>query len=116
VGRRIGLAVVLLGLVWAGPGTALQGTAPLPWGTKASSTHAPYTGGDCGGCHEKRADGYAGTLKDPSDEMCLGCHEDARLHVHAPRKCVRCHNAHNAERPKLLRANLDDCKECHDKR
>ena len=115
--RRHAVAVALfLGLAWAGAGLALQPPGPLPWGTKAASTHAPYTSGDCGGCHVKRSDGYAGELKDGADELCIGCHEDARHHVHAPRKCVRCHNAHDALRPKLLRADLDDCKQCHGQR
>lgn len=114
--RQACIAAVVLGLAWAAAAHGVQSAAPLPWGSKAASSHAPYAAGDCGGCHVKRSDGYAGELKEPGDELCVACHEDARHHVHAPRKCARCHNAHNSERPKLLRANLDDCKECHDKR
>ena len=110
------LVALLLGLASLPAGAAVQSGAPLPWGTKAASTHAPYAAGDCGGCHEKRPDGYPGALLETGDTACLACHEDARQHKHAPRNCVRCHNAHNAVRKKLLRADLDACAECHDKK
>jgi predicted CXXCH cytochrome family protein len=89
---------------------ALESGDPLPWKSKPVSTHAPYTGGDCTLCHVKRS---GGRLLDDTDHMCLPCHEDARQHVHAPRRCTRCHNAHDSMRRKLLRADLEKCSECH---
>ncbi len=107
---------LLLGLACPTRAGALDGKGPLPWGAKAVSSHAPYAAGDCGGCHAKRPDGYPGEVLETGDEPCLACHDDARKHTHAPRKCVRCHNAHDSMRKKLLRAEMDSCKECHDKR
>ena len=109
------LATFLL-LAWGAephPALALDGTEPLPWGSKPASSHAPYTARDCTGCHTKR---WGGPLVDDADHMCLACHEDARKHKHAPRHCVGCHNAHDSIRAKLLRADLTMCRECHDKR
>jgi predicted CXXCH cytochrome family protein len=112
--RRPALLVLLAAaLAWPAWNPALQGPGPLPWGTKALSSHAPYASGDCWLCHSRRADGYAGPLLETGDAPCLACHEEARRHVHAPRKCVACHNAHDALHAKLLRADLDACSECH---
>jgi predicted CXXCH cytochrome family protein len=95
------------------PCVALDSGAPLPWGTKAISSHAPYAARDCLGCHTKK---WGGPLLEGGDNMCLSCHEDARKHVHAPKNCIRCHNAHDALRKKLLRADLEKCGECHQKK
>ena len=97
----------------AAPCVALDGGEPLPWGTKAVSSHAPYAARDCLGCHTKK---WGGPLLEGGDNMCLSCHEDARQHVHAPKNCIRCHNAHDALRKKLLRADLEKCGECHRKK
>jgi predicted CXXCH cytochrome family protein len=115
IGRRVLLALLAAALAWPAAHAALQGGGPLPWGTKAASSHAPYASGDCTLCHSRRADGYAGPLLETGDAPCLACHEEARRHLHAPRKCVACHNAHDALRSKLLRADLDACSECHRK-
>jgi predicted CXXCH cytochrome family protein len=109
------LALLAVALVSPAVGEALQGGGPLPWGGKAASSHAPYAAGDCSLCHLQREDGYVGPLLEGGDAPCLSCHEEARRHVHAPRNCVACHNAHEALRRKLLRADLDACSECHRK-
>jgi predicted CXXCH cytochrome family protein len=92
---------------------ALDSGDPLPWGSKPVSSHAPYVAHDCVGCHTKK---WGGPLIEVGDNVCLPCHEDAKRHVHAPRNCIRCHNAHDSLRKKLLRADLDKCAECHQKR
>jgi predicted CXXCH cytochrome family protein len=102
---------LLLSAVPASP-LALDSGEPLPWGTKAVSSHAPYLARDCLGCHTKK---WGGPLLEAGDTMCLPCHEDARRHVHAPKNCIRCHNAHDALRKKLLRTDLEKCGECHQK-
>ena len=104
-------AALLLSAVPASP-LALDSGEPLPWGTKAVSSHAPYVARDCLGCHTKK---WGGPLLETGDNMCLPCHEDARSHVHAPKNCIRCHNAHDALRKKLLRTDLEKCGECHRK-
>ncbi len=91
---------------------ALDPGGPLPWGSKPVSTHAPYGSRDCIWCHTKRT---GGPLNDATDHMCLECHPDGKQHTHAPRSCIRCHNAHDSMRAKLLRADLSLCKECHAK-
>jgi predicted CXXCH cytochrome family protein len=108
-----GVIVALILLLAPGPVPALDGSAPLPWGTKSVSSHAPYASRDCLGCHTKK---WGGPLIEDGDNMCLACHEDAKQHVHAPKNCVRCHNAHDALRKKLLRADLEKCGECHQKK
>jgi len=109
-GWVLAVALLLLPAVGSRRALALDGTEPLPWGSKPVSTHAPYTARDCTGCHTKR---WGGQLLDETDHMCLACHEDARQHVHAPKNCIRCHNAHDSMRAKLLRADLEKCSECH---
>jgi predicted CXXCH cytochrome family protein len=94
-------------------GRTLDDGAPLPWGSKPVSIHAPYASRDCTGCHTKRS---GGPLLEGGDNLCLACHEDARKHVHAPRNCIKCHNAHDGLRKKLLRADLEACAECHAKK
>ncbi len=89
---------------------AVDPEGPLPKGTKAASSHAPFVSGDCALCHRLKKDQPA---PETGDALCLGCHEDARKHTHAPRKCGRCHNSHDSTRPKLLRADLTKCPECH---
>ena len=110
---RFRVAVSAALLFAAAPSVALDSGAPLPWGTKAVSFHAPYAARDCLGCHTKK---WGGPLLEGGDNMCLSCHEDARQHVHAPKNCIRCHNAHDALRKKLLRADLEKCGECHQKK
>ena len=107
---RVALAAALV--VAVAPVAALDSGAPLEWGTKPVSSHAPYAARDCLGCHTKK---WGGPLLEGGDNMCLSCHEDARKHVHAPKNCIRCHNAHDAIRKKLLRADLEKCAECHKK-
>lgn len=107
------LAVAAAWLAAATPVRALDSGAPLEWGKKAVSFHAPYASRDCLGCHTER---WGGRLLEGGDDMCLSCHEDARKHVHAPKSCIRCHNAHDSLRKKLLRADLDKCGECHRKK
>lgn len=113
VAMRLALGLALAAGAATGPAWALDDPAPLPWRTKATSIHAPYASMECTLCHVKRS---GGPLHDATDQLCLPCHEDARRHVHAPRKCTRCHNAHASKRAKLLRANLEKCTECHDKK
>lgn len=108
----VAAAALLLSTVPGVP-LALDSGEPLPWGTKAVSSHAPYMARDCLGCHTKK---WGGPLLETGDNMCLPCHEDARRHVHAPRNCIRCHNAHDALRKKLLRTDLEKCGECHQKK
>ena len=110
---RVACVAVLLLSAFPGITLALDGGDPLPWGTKAVSSHAPYMARDCLGCHTKK---WGGPLIATGDDMCLPCHEDARSHVHAPKNCIRCHNAHDALRKKLLRADLEKCGECHKKK
>jgi predicted CXXCH cytochrome family protein len=107
------LVVALLLAIALGPGTArpLDGEGPLPKSAKPASTHAPYTAGDCALCHQLKKGAPPPERGDP---LCLSCHEDAkRSHIHAPRKCTRCHNSHDSSRPKLLRADMGKCKDCH---
>ena len=88
--------------------------APLPFGKKAASTHAPYASHDCIACHV-RQDGYdPGPLREEGDPLCFTCHDDVAKHAHAFRKCVKCHNAHDSVRPKLLMVDADNCPACHD--
>jgi predicted CXXCH cytochrome family protein len=110
------MVALLVGLACPAAPRALDASGPLPWGKKAVSSHAPYAAGDCSGCHSKRSDGYPGELLEAGDTGCLACHDDAQRHKHAPRKCVGCHNAHDSMRKKLLRADMDSCSECHDKK
>ena len=106
-------AAVSAALLFAAtPCVALDSGAPLEWGKKPVSSHAPYAARDCLGCHTKK---WGGPLLEGGDNLCLSCHEDARQHVHAPKNCTRCHNAHDALRKKLLRADLEKCGECHKK-
>jgi predicted CXXCH cytochrome family protein len=110
--RRLVVALVLPALlVVPGVPSALDGEGPLPKSAKAVSTHAPYTAGDCALCHDLKK---GAPPAERGDSLCVSCHEDAKqTHVHAPRKCTRCHNSHDSTRPKLLRGDLGKCKECH---
>jgi len=106
----VALSVLAL-LLGPGAARALDGEGPLPRNVKAASSHAPYTAGDCALCHALKKGVPPPERGDP---LCLSCHEDAkRSHVHAPRKCTRCHNSHDATRPKLLRGDMGKCKDCH---
>ncbi len=109
------LTVGALALLFAFPSMAekLQDEGPLPRGTKAASSHAPFVSGDCQVCHLMKAGAPA---PETGDQLCASCHEEGRKHAHAPRHCTRCHNAHDALRPKLLRGDLDACGECHKQR
>jgi predicted CXXCH cytochrome family protein len=113
--RRLGVAFLAASLLVLEPRMAfsLDSGEPLPWGSKPLSSHAPYASRDCLGCHTKK---WGGQLLEGGDSMCLSCHEDARQHVHAPKNCIRCHNAHDSLRKKLLRADLEKCAECHQKK
>jgi predicted CXXCH cytochrome family protein len=104
------LAAALACLAWPERPVALDGAGPLPGGTRAVSSHAPYTSNDCALCHLMRK---GAPPPETGDALCLSCHEDARAHAHAPRKCTRCHNAHDSTRPKLLRGDLGRCPDCH---
>ncbi len=112
--RSINVAIVLAAVVEAviGPGVAwaLDGEGPLPKGTKAVSSHAPFASGDCTVCH-RVAKGQSAI--ETGDALCLTCHEEASKHTHAPRKCARCHNSHDSTRPKLLRDDMTSCPACH---
>jgi predicted CXXCH cytochrome family protein len=111
-GAATGLLVFFLAVA-PGAVRALDAGDPLPWGSKPVSSHAPYVSRDCTLCHVKRS---GGRLLDETDHMCVPCHEDALQHRHAPRHCTHCHNAHDSMRGKLLRADLEKCGECHQKK
>ena len=86
--------------------------APLPWGAKAVSNHAPYMAGHCSDCH-LGSGANPGPLKMEGDELCFSCHDQLTQHAHAFKKCTVCHNPHDSALRKLLAADLDECVNCH---
>lgn len=97
---------------------------------KGTFLHEPVKKG-CASCH-KTADssGAHGATKDRvsgwfgsgQSELCFSCHDRSKLsgkYVHAPVSmgyCTGCHNPHNSEYPKLLKAAAGEvCFICHDK-
>jgi predicted CXXCH cytochrome family protein len=113
--RVVPLAATLLAaltLTRPAPALSLDGEGPLPKNVKAASSHAPFASRDCVLCHQLKKDQAA---PEAGDALCLSCHEDAKSHTHAPRNCTRCHNSHESARPKLLRADMSRCKDCHAK-
>ena len=89
-------------------------SAPLPFGRKAVSTHAPYAVRDCIACHVRADRLNPGPLREEGDALCYSCHEDLTKHAHAFRKCSVCHNSHESLQPHLLIVQADACPLCHE--
>jgi len=74
----------------------------------------------CGSCHivENREDATYVVLKSTRSPVCLECHEPEALpdahFPYASGMCMRCHTPHSSERPRLLRAKVNElCLQCH---
>jgi predicted CXXCH cytochrome family protein len=94
---------------------------PLPK-DKASRSHAPFEGGDCGVCHKSNDASNPGPIRQASvNEQCFECHDDVRdvmarkyKHVPASEACTDCHNPHNSTEPALLATGMVElCTKCH---
>jgi predicted CXXCH cytochrome family protein len=95
--------------------------APLPK-DRATRSHAPFEGGDCGVCHQRNDAANPGPIRQASvNEQCFECHDDVRdvmaskfKHVPAAEACTDCHNPHNSTQPALLAAEMTEmCTTCH---
>jgi predicted CXXCH cytochrome family protein len=85
----------------------------------------PGAQGDCTACHSPHASKYSRLLAPDPVSVCLNCHsEQADMEKHSPflhaaafrDGCFTCHSGHGGDRPKLLRAAVEDnklCLECH---
>lgn len=95
---------------------------PLPAGTKAVASHAPYEAGECKVCHQNADPAKPGPIVKEEPALCLDCHEEFAPvlqlpHTHWPARsdCVACHNPHNSKDAKLLYKDAAvGCLECHD--
>jgi predicted CXXCH cytochrome family protein len=70
--------------------------------------HGPVALGTCSMCHVPHTSKYKGLLKKPSRDVCLSCHNEAKVlagphHIEAAFKsCVTCHDPHFAGNRRLL--------------
>ena len=91
----------------------------LPKGSECLSCHVEKAKGQsvhfdfaqsCTVCHAVGlADGRTSiALVLPKEKICYSCHEKAAMEAvpYMKGECVTCHDAHNSERPYLLRANV----------
>jgi predicted CXXCH cytochrome family protein len=89
----------------------------------AGTSHPPFAGGECLGCHNPHASDVSGMLVANESSLCATCHAGAMKGFkeakskHAPFEkgaCTSCHNPHKAKLPKLLLALSPDlCLNCH---
>jgi predicted CXXCH cytochrome family protein len=95
--------------------------------TSAKVQH-PGAQGECIACHSPHASGFVRLLRPDPVKACESCHAEqaemhktsAVLHPAAFRDgCFTCHDGHGGDRPKLLRAPVENnrlCLECHSPR
>ena len=88
--------------------------------------HYPVVAGSCNDCHgAHQALGERLTREGGGNNLCYMCHQDKKFvypdTVHAQAEgeegkglCINCHEPHSAERPILLRDEMDElCVDCH---
>ncbi|MEN8147119.1 MAG: cytochrome c3 family protein [Campylobacterota bacterium] len=72
---------------------------------KARYRHEPLDSGRCNKCHNSHSTPYNMSVRKPSDQICLGCHQDKHVKAQrlkgsacagasAEKRCVSCHTPH----------------------
>ncbi len=71
--------------------------------------HDPLDNGKCNKCHNPHASPYINFVREPSDQICLGCHNDKRVNLHqqmndlecpgtsGAKSCIVCHSPHASD-------------------
>lgn len=84
--------------------------------------HAPIEMQSCGSCHAWSAEQRTAVVEKSGAALCQDCHVETAAaaatsavpHVVAT-ECLTCHTPHNADRPRLLKAEVYDlCLSCHE--
>lgn len=108
------------------------------WGKKRFS-HEPAESGRCNRCHNSHSSPSEFYLREPSWDLCTGCHKDKIDGVHVVKtfareahpthnvkdpsregkelSCISCHNPHVSNAPSLLQSetSMGLCSRCHKK-
>lgn len=71
---------------------------------KARYRHEPLDSGRCNKCHNSHSTPYIMSVRKPSDQICLGCHQEKRIKAKrkgaacagasVEKRCVSCHTPH----------------------
>ncbi|MBI5444180.1 MAG: cytochrome c3 family protein [Deltaproteobacteria bacterium] len=114
-----------------------KGGKPEPAEPQVSYVHGVINGPGCVACHDPHATGQRFMLRQPTNQLCVGCHPKlagvtfghpvARHPVAAPKErrrpdrpltCVGCHDPHGTENEYMLIGTTlggQFCRECHKK-
>jgi len=95
---------------------------------ESAKVQHPGAQGECITCHSPHASRYDRLMNPDPVKACEACHSD-QAEMHKSKKylhdaafrdgCFTCHNGHGGDRPKLLRATVENnalCLECHSPR
>ena len=82
--------------------------------------HKPFEAGNCGSCHEDKAENSFAVKSDPKT-LCLKCHKSSidleltfKHNLHDDKSCLNCHNPHTSAADFLLASEQKDlCMGCH---
>jgi predicted CXXCH cytochrome family protein len=89
---------------------------------EAPFPHVSEGGGACVACHNPHTADGAGFLKQPTETLCLSCHdpggassgEEGRFAGHAELSCTTCHAPHGSSGPVLFEeGSIELCGTCH---
>jgi predicted CXXCH cytochrome family protein len=89
---------------------------------QSKNVHTAVRQGSCLSCHAPHSSNYKGLLNEPSNKICMNCHEVEPLLTkavkHAPvaeGRCLDCHSPHGSDAPYSIRGTGNAfCLKCHD--